>query len=229
MIRSTTAASPLRRRLLVTLGMLLALAVLATAPASLANADAGGGAQNGDTPRLAPTVERLAKRLLTHGPAAPGRTATPNSVYLPPTDSFVELFNGFDDPRDGCQPRGWTGQDLTGRVFGHVSSRFTINNGFVNMGTRAFWFGADSTSALDEIAGWVQPYGYANGWSQRLLSPKFRRAGNPGTTLRFDVSMELDRSLDNPATSTLSKPGPCWVCTYTGVTTNWNSRLFSIE
>jgi hypothetical protein len=119
------------------------------------------------------------------------------------------LWHGFDDPQLSCQPRGWTGQDLTTQVYAHVTpaNTWVVNNGFVNMQTRAFWFGTDSVAAPATVANWVKGFGYDNGWSQRLTSPTFPLAANPGATLRFDVSMELDRSLDTPATNTFTPFG----------------------
>ncbi|HVP15116.1 MAG TPA: Ig-like domain-containing protein, partial [Terriglobales bacterium] len=61
----------------------------------------------------------------------------------------------------------------------------------IAMGNRSLWFGADMASAPDEVANWVKPSGYGNGWSQRLTSPEFSVAGHPGAVLSFDGSIDL--------------------------------------
>jgi YVTN family beta-propeller protein len=69
---------------------------------------------------------------------------------------------------------------------GHVSVLAGSPRG-VQMGTRALWIGADATSAPAEVANWVQPQGYGNGWSQRLISPTFSFAAHNNAVLDFDV------------------------------------------
>jgi YVTN family beta-propeller protein len=62
----------------------------------------------------------------------------------------------------------------------------------VVMGSRAFWFGADMTSAADEVGNWVRDHGYGNGWSQRLASPTlapYVAADDP--TLQFDCVSQI--------------------------------------
>jgi len=59
------------------------------------------------------------------------------------------------------------------------------------MGTRALWFGADSTSAPDEVAHWVDRYGFGGGWGQRLTSPTFDFNSHPGAKLEFDLALHL--------------------------------------
>ena len=61
----------------------------------------------------------------------------------------------------------------------------------IAMGDQALWFGADMTSHPGEVASWVEPSGYGNGWSQRLTSPEFSVADHPGAVLRFDASLYL--------------------------------------
>jgi len=57
------------------------------------------------------------------------------------------------------------------------------------MGTKALWFGADSTSAPDEVDHWVRRSGHGNGWSQRLTSPTFDRVAHPNAQLNFDMAV----------------------------------------
>jgi YVTN family beta-propeller protein len=189
--------------LAITLALFAAALAFRPAPAAAAETPGGGG--DADVELRSPA--RLPREFATHGPTVQSRLAAPLSSTVTPNDSFLVLSHGFDDLLGGCQPRGWTGEDLATGVFGHVTNRFTLNDGFVNMGSRSFWFGADSASNAAEVSSWVKPFGYANGWSQRLTSPAFPRAGNPGAILRFNVSMELDRSLDGPSTSTFTPFG----------------------
>jgi YVTN family beta-propeller protein len=69
------------------------------------------------------------------------------------------------------------------------------------MGTRSLWFGADPGSHSEEVANWVVPSGYGNGWSQRVTSVPFSYAAHPGAVLRFDGSVHLasDAYLGPPA------------------------------
>lgn len=115
-----------------------------------------------------------------------------DSLGTPTTaGAYLLRSHGFETPRGECRPRGWTARDLSSRVFAHVADRFLVNDGFIAMGTRALWVGADSLSAADEVADWVHPFGYGNGWSQRLTSPPFARAGLGDVVLRFDAAVEL--------------------------------------
>jgi YVTN family beta-propeller protein len=201
-----TMIVPARRRTVgvASLSVTFALAVL-LAPAPLLAQ--GGGADAGDAETVVRSFDSLRRVPAATTSSFRGRTARPMSnTLLTPNDSFLVVSHGFDDANGTCNPRGWTGQDLTQRVFAHVSSRFTVNDGFVNMGTRALWFGADSSSALDEISQWVRPYGYGNGWSQRLTSPLFSLAAHPTSLLRFDVSMQLRRG-DGAPTSNFTPYG----------------------
>jgi YVTN family beta-propeller protein len=213
MTTRTIAPAPRTHRiefstLTVALALLAAATAYLVAPAAAAETPGGGGSDADVELRSTADLARLPHEFATGGPTVRGRLATPLSSHtVTPNDSFLVLSHGFDDLLGVCQSRGWTGEDLTSRVYAHVSGRFTVNNGFVDMGTKAFWFGADSASDLAEVSTWVKPFGYANGWSQRLTSPPFARAANPGAILRFNVSMELDRSLDNPATSTFTPYG----------------------
>lgn len=188
------------------LALAFALFAFLVTGADVAAAQSGGGGAGDDLdPRTVAQLARLPREFAARGHSADGRVATPlNSSIVTPNDSFLVSSRWFQDLAGNCNPGGWTGQDLTSAIYAHVTSRFTVNNGFVNMGTRSFWFGADSTTALAEISNWVQPYGYADGWSQRLTAPPFSRVSNPGAVLKFDVSMELDRSLDPVPTSTFT-------------------------
>ena len=107
-------------------------------------------------------------------------------------ETFLIASHGFEDLLGNCQPRGWSAQDLSSRIYAHVSSRFLVSQpGFITMGSRALWVGADSSSAPDEVAHWVHLHGYGNGWSQRVMSPQFSRLTYPNTVLTFDASIDL--------------------------------------
>ncbi|HYT25804.1 MAG TPA: hypothetical protein VEP73_04895, partial [Actinomycetota bacterium] len=61
----------------------------------------------------------------------------------------------------------------------------------MTMGSQALWFGADAASDPAEVAGWVQPAGYGNNWSQRVLSPPISLAAHPHARLSFDAALDL--------------------------------------
>jgi YVTN family beta-propeller protein len=69
---------------------------------------------------------------------------------------------------------------------GHVSVVAGAPRG-VQMGSRALWFGADTLSAPADVKNWVQPQGYGNGWSQRLISPTYNYAAHNNAVLDFDI------------------------------------------
>ncbi len=69
------------------------------------------------------------------------------------------------------------------------------------MGAKALWFGADSTSAPDEVEHWVSRSGHGNGWSQRLTSPAFDRGAHPNARLEFDMALSFNTTMLQPATS----------------------------
>ncbi|HXS81785.1 MAG TPA: Ig-like domain-containing protein [Methylomirabilota bacterium] len=113
-------------------------------------------------------------------------TGTFNIVeYLASPGSWLAAFYGFDDPTTGCQPRGWVGTHLADAVYANVSTRFLVTSPPLSMGTRTLWFGADSTTAPSEVAGWVYGTGFGNNWSQRLTSPSFSLVAHPNATLSF--------------------------------------------
>jgi hypothetical protein len=89
---------------------------------------------------------------------------------LADTDTVYSWFaHGFDVAAGGpCNPRGWTGQERCGLVFAHVDNKHLKNDGFVNMGTKALWFGTDLATNPAEVAGWYFPEGFGSAWSQRL-------------------------------------------------------------
>ncbi len=150
----------------------LALGLPSRAPAGRAERPSDTSAWNlDDAPRMRPHGE--ARALAAAQTSAQG-------------DSFLLAEYGWDDLSGACDARGWTAEDLTGLIYAHVASRFVVDTGTVHMGTRAFWFGADSTSSPD-VANWVYNYGYGNGWSQRLTSPLFPRTGHPATVLAYDA------------------------------------------
>jgi hypothetical protein len=64
----------------------------------------------------------------------------------------------------------------------------------VLMGTQALWFGADSTSAPDEVDHWVNRSGHGSGWSQRFTSPQFDRGAHPAARLEFDMAIALSQA-----------------------------------
>lgn len=195
------------------LTILFAALLLAAAPptgARLAHAGAvaleggGGGAVTAEPSLRTPADPARISRAVTHT----FRAARPFSAStVTPTDSFLVDSHGFEDLAGTCLPGGWSGEDLTGKVFAHVSGRFTVNDGFLTMGTKALWFGADSTSALGEISHWVRPYGYGKGWSQRLTSPSFPLATNPGAVMRFDASISIRRSVDGALATAFTTNG----------------------
>src|SRR5205085_1020752 len=107
------------------------------------------------------------------------------------SDTFMLLGNAFEDRAGACQERGWLAEDMAGKVFAHVDSRFVLNSGSILMGTKAFWFGADSISAPEEVRGWVSNFGYGTNWSQRLISPAVTLSGTT-ISLTFDGRIETD-------------------------------------
>jgi hypothetical protein len=144
------------------------------------------------SPGTATSATGAASRLAARPqPRAFSATVAANS------DSTLLFFHTFDDPGGGCSTQGWVGESRAGLIFMHVSDRFVRNGdtladgSVVNMGTKALWVGADSTSAPDEVKNWVQPYGYGNGWSQRFISPLFSLAGTPDAVLKFDGFIDL--------------------------------------
>ncbi len=62
----------------------------------------------------------------------------------------------------------------------------------MSMGARALWFGADSTSAPDEIANWVTSQGYGSGWSQRFTSPPITISAGAHPRLSFDAYLHMN-------------------------------------
>jgi YVTN family beta-propeller protein len=183
--------------------MLLAMALSLAVPAAV---DAqGGGAGTLADDSMPRTVSRPVAAA-TAAAGGRGAHALSGSVVTQ-VDSFLVMSHGFDDLLGNCNPRGWSAQDLTSRLFAHVSDRFTVNDSFVSMGTRALWFGADSSSAPDEVSTWATPHGYGNGWSQRLTSPSFSVSGHPGAVLRFDASIGLRRNIDTAPTTNFTPYG----------------------
>ena len=70
----------------------------------------------------------------------------------------------------------------------------------VLMGAQGLWFGADSTSAPEEVEHWVSRSGHGNGWSQRLTSPAFDRGAHPNAILEFDMALSFNTTMLQPAT-----------------------------
>src|SRR5439155_7769192 len=106
-----------------------------------------------------------------------------------PAASLYDAWWRWDTPAGGCQTSGWSTSDLSSRVFGHVSSRFVHQTGFIAMGTKALWFGADSLSDPVETRTWPYSYGFGNNWSQRLVSPAFSIASHPNAVLALDATV----------------------------------------
>lgn len=82
------------------------------------------------------------------------------------------------------------------RLLLHLSAagEMTVTAGVqvpIVMGGSSLWFGADMASDANEVANWVNPSGYGNGWSQRLTSPSFAFGSHPGTALTFDARLRL--------------------------------------
>ncbi len=75
----------------------------------------------------------------------------------------------------------------------------------MDMGTRAFWIGADLGSAPDEVARWVSSHGYGNSWGQWLESPPIPLAGAADPTVSFDLQMELDETFANEYVAALAQ------------------------
>lgn len=61
----------------------------------------------------------------------------------------------------------------------------------ISMGRRALRVGADMTTAPDEVANWLSPTGYGNGWSQRVTSPPVDITLHPNAVLSFDLASEM--------------------------------------
>lgn len=75
----------------------------------------------------------------------------------------------------------------------HVSAIAGVH-GSMYMGEKTLWFGADETSAPDEVAGWMHPHGYGGGWGQRLTSPEFSFLAHPNAQLSFDARVDIRTS-----------------------------------
>jgi len=178
------------RRSVGTLSMPLLFASLLLTPVA-AWPQAGGAGGGGDEVEVQSLLEMNASvRLPGEGR---GRAATPFAGYTTQNDSFFVTLHRFDDLSGACQGRGWIGTDLTGETFAHVDTR-VVNDGFVNMNTRAFWFGADWASNPNGTKKWLRSEGYGGGWSQRLTSPAFSRVAHPDAVLRFDAHVNLQRN-----------------------------------
>ncbi len=104
-----------------------------------------------------------------------------------------------------ADPEGLTSDGAGGLYFGDPDLRLVLHldaGGALSvaagvpigiaMGSKALWFGADASSAPEEVAGWVRPSGYGNFWSQRLTSPSFSAVLHPDAELTFDAVVELE-------------------------------------
>jgi YVTN family beta-propeller protein len=136
-----------------------------------------------------------------------GRFAGHNgSSYYGTNDSLYLSLATFDRPSGPCQPSGWTLQNIASSdVYAHVSDRFLVNGmtlydaSTMNMGSKALWFGADSSSAPELVKDWQYGTGYGLYWSHRLASPPFSRSAHPNAALTCDVNLAQN------ASSTLSR------------------------
>jgi YVTN family beta-propeller protein len=170
------------------------LRVLVIAVAALSTCGAGPGV--GRAAESSPGVVRIVDvdeqtgetTLRTVAPAG-----TPSVVQSPTADpdSFLVFSHRWDTPAGGCQLSGWTGDDLSTRVYAHVSNRWVVNFPPIFMGTQSLWFGADMNSAPDEVRNWPYSYGYGSYWSQRLASPTFSLSAHPTAVFHFDGRVDF--------------------------------------
>ncbi|MEO5617367.1 MAG: Ig-like domain-containing protein, partial [Candidatus Eisenbacteria bacterium] len=89
----------------------------------------------------------------------------------------------------------------------------------IDMGARAFWIGADMTSAPDEVSSWVVDRGYGNSWGQWLESPSISLGGSTDVVLTFDLAMDMAETFANEYVDVLVQDA-------TGV---WQGAKFQVE
>jgi len=137
---------------------------------------------------------------------------TPAHTY----DPLAVLIQGCDLAGDGTGGLYVSNQNAR-QVYhlppgGDFSLVAGVTSGGVQMGTRALWFGADENSAPEEVANWVQPYGFGDGWSQRFTSPSFSLLDHPAAVLKLDGTITLfDFDSNASLMVRAQKPDGSWV------------------
>lgn len=114
-------------------------------------------------------------------------------------EQLVELLNGIAPDGAG----GVYVSDYLRNLVLRLAADGTVSLGAgaplgVAMGARALRIGADMTTHPEIVKDWVQPEGFGNNWSQRLVSPPIDVAAHPDLAIEFDVTLDMGGLTDSP-------------------------------